>query len=254
MVKTQVYFVGAGPGDRRLLTLRAKEVLASVDIVLYDRLVSHEVLETIPKKVKMTNVGKSAHSMDGPSQEEIIQMIISNVEDGKTVARLKGGDALLFSRGSEEARAMRRKGIKFEIVPGVCSAIGATAYAGIPLTHRDFSSSVLVATGQEGEKNNGKKPIDWKSVPSSSVDTIVILMGVERFPHIASELIRGGLDPKTPVGAVEWGTTKRQKTTFFTLDQGKAKAVPLRAPSVIVIGRVVTLAEDLNWLESALVQ
>ena len=244
--ETQVYFVGAGPGDPKLLTIRAKEVLESVDAVLYDRLVSNEVLNVIPKTVRLIDVGKSPHSRT-LTQGEITLLIISLVKNGKTVARLKGGDSLLFSRGSEEATALRRNGISFEIVPGITSAIGATAYAGIPLTHRDYSSSVLIATGHECYDKN-KKRIDWRKVPTSSVDTIVLLMGVERFPRIASELIRGGLDPKTPVAAVQWGTTNKQRTTFFTLVQGKvAGASLLQSPSVIVVGSVVSLAEQLGW-------
>lgn len=243
--ETQVYFVGAGPGDPKLLTIRGKEVLESVDVVLYDRLVSNEVLNLIPKTVGLIDVGKAPHSRT-LTQDAITLLIISLVKNGKTVARLKGGDSLLFSRGSEEAAALRRNGISFEIVPGITSAIGATAYAGIPLTHRDYSSSVLIATGHECYDKD-KKRIDWRKVPTSSVDTIVLLMGVERFPRIASELIRGGLDPKTPVAAVQWGTTNKQRTTFFTLAQGKEAGALLQSPSVIVVGSVVSLAEQLGW-------
>lgn len=245
VAKTQVYFIGAGPGDPKLLTIRAKEVLEFVDVVLYDRLVSIEVLNMIPKNVMLIDVGKTPHSQT-IAQEEITLLIISLVKKGKIVARLKGGDALLFSRGSEEAKAMRRNRISFEIVPGICSAIGATTYAGIPLTHRDFSSSVLIATGRECS-DKGRNRIDWKNVPNSSVDTIVLLMGVEMFRHIASDLILGGLDPRTPVAVVEWGTTDKQRTTFFTLDQGMEPGLHLRSPSVIVIGKVVSLADELNW-------
>ncbi len=201
------------------------------------------MLDEIPARVEKINVGKKPHS-NSMTQDEITRMMISLVGKGKIIARLKGGDALFFSRGSEEARAMRQRGIAFEIVPGISSAIGATTYAGIPLTHRDYSSSVLIATGQEGG-GKGKRKIDWRSVPSSSVDTIVLLMGVERFPIISKELIRGGLDPLTPVAAIEWGTTRRQKTRFFKLNQKKVAEL-LRPPSVVVIGKVVGMAKELR--------
>jgi uroporphyrin-III C-methyltransferase len=250
--KAQVYLIGAGPGNPKLLTLRAKEVLEeSVDVVLYDRLVSKEILKTIPGRVRLTDVGKEPYSKNGVTQDEIIGLMISLVREGKTVARLKGGDALFFSRGSEEACALKRSGVRYEIVPGVSSVMGATAYAGIPLTHREYSSSVLVATGQEGQGKGRKKRIDWRRIPSSSVDTIVLLMGAKRFSHIATELILGGLDPSTPVAAIEWGTTTRQRTRLFKLSQ-QMVSESLHSPSLIVIGQVVNLAKGLSWLEDAL--
>ncbi|MHB8565559.1 MAG: uroporphyrinogen-III C-methyltransferase [Nitrososphaerales archaeon] len=243
-MKGIVYLVGAGPGDPKLLTLRAVEVLGVVDVVLHDRLISREVLNTIPRKTRKINVGKEPHSRS-TSQDEIIRMMVSYVERGKSVARLKGGDALFFSRGAEEARAMKERGIDFEIVPGVSSALAAPAYAGIPLTQRKHSSSVLIATGQEGRDK--EKKINWRKVPSSSVDTIVVLMGVEKIWQISNELIKGGLDPDTPVGAIEWGTTRKQKTTILTLGESAKGLARVKPPCVFVIGNVARIADELNW-------
>lgn len=247
MTKTKVYFVGAGPGNPKLMTVRSLEVLSTVDVVLYDRLVSKEVLRLIPKHVKIIDVGKKPH-VKSITQDEIIHKMISFVKDGKTVARLKGGDALFFSRGSEEAEAMKKNGIKFEIVPGVTSATSATAYAGIPLTHRNYSSSVLIATGQERRNKEDGERINWRKVPSSSTDTIVLLMSAEKLQHIANELLNGGLSASTPVAAVRWGTTPKQETMVFTLEEAAMGVRKVRAPSVIVIGKVVDLIHDLNWL------
>lgn len=249
-----VYLVGAGPGDPNLLTLRAAELLGFVDVVLYDRLVSKEVLDRIPEGTERINVGKSPYSEAGTtSQEQITNLMISLAESGKDVARLKGGDALFFSRGAEEAIALRDRGIRYEIVPGVSSALGAPAYAGIPLTHRDYSSSVFIATGQEGTDKR-KKRINWRDVPSSSAETIVVLMGVASIKHIASELIIGGLDPATPVAAVESGTTQRQRTTVLSLREVSRGLAKVGSPCVFVIGKVAALAYDLNWFEGKDVQ
>lgn len=247
-----VYLVGAGPGDPNLLTLRAAEVLGMVDVVLYDRLVSTDVLDRIPRRVEKINVGKNPYSDNcSASQEEINGLLISLAEQGKDVARLKGGDALFFSRGAEEASALSERGIKYEIVPGITSALGAPAYAGIPLTHRDYSSSVFIATGQESLKN---KHINWRQVPSSSAETIVILMGVASIKHISSELIIGGLDPSTPVAAVERGTTQRQRTTLLSLSEVASGVAKVNSPCVFVIGKVAALAYDLNWFEGNNIQ
>ncbi len=246
MKKTKVYFVGAGPGNSKLMTLRAVEVLHKVDVVLYDRLITKEILGTIPKRAKKIYVGKSPHK-ESITQDEIIRRIVSLVKKGKTVARLKGGDALFFSRGSEEARAMKKNGISFEIVPGVTSLTGATAYAGIPLTHRDYSSSVLVATGEEGKSKSNTEKIKWSNVPSSSTDTVVLLMGARRLRYIASELLKGGMANSTPVAAVTWGTTKKQTTKLFTLKEASVGKANIRPPSVIVIGRVVNMIDEIGW-------
>ena len=244
----RVYLVGSGPGDPKLLTLRAFEVLKEkVDIVLYDRLVSSEVLAILPERTRKINVGKMPNSKN-KNQNEIERLMISYAKRGERVARLKGGDALFFSRGGHEARTLKRERIDFEIVPGITSALGATAYAGIPLTDRKYSSSVLIATGHEDDSKARSKKIDWSKIPSS-IDTIVILMGVGRMQHIASELIRGGLDSHTPLAIVERGTTEGQRTVLLTL-QDAADGVTLRRispPSVFVIGRVAGLAKSLNW-------
>ncbi len=244
--KGKVYLVGAGPGDPKLLTLRAFDIIGAADIVIFDRLVSEQILKLIPEDASKIYVGKRPRSKDAISQSEINQILIQQAEQGKTVVRLKSGDPLIFSRGGEEAEALRAAGIEFEIIPGISSALGAPAYAGIPLTHRDFSSSVAIVTGQE-DPASLKSRINWSQL-AQSVDTIVILMGVERLQQITKELIAGGLSKETPVAAIESGTTENQKTTLFNLESAALGHVKhlVRPPSIIVIGEVANMAKRFN--------
>ncbi len=248
MSKGKVFLVGAGPGDPKLLTLRAVEVLAQADVVMYDRLIGEAILEFARNDARKVNVGKRPHC-DGITQSEINLMMISEARQGRTVVRLKGGDPLFFSRGAEEAQALRNEGIKFEIVPGVTSAIAASDYSGIPLSHRTYSSSVAIVTGHEDpSKVEGR--VKWGEL-AKSVDTIVILMAVERLNQIAAKLINeGALHPETPVAAIESATTENQKTVLFTLGEAADGAVHglISAPCIIVVGKVVGMATDLNWL------
>ena len=236
--------MGAGPGDPKLLTVRALEILGTADVVIYDRLVSSPILRLIPEHATKIYAGKTPRSKR-ISQEEINGTLISEARIGKKVVRLKGGDPFVFSRGGEEISALREAHVNYEVVPGVSSAIAAPAYAGIPLTHRKYSSSVAVVTGHEDRMK--KEPnIKW-SYLASSVDTIIILMGVASFEKISKELIHAGLKPDTPVAAIQWATTSRQRTTVFTLQDSTEISRLLKPPSVIVIGKVAKLAKELAW-------
>ncbi|MCL4339997.1 MAG: uroporphyrinogen-III C-methyltransferase, partial [Thaumarchaeota archaeon] len=207
-MKGKVYIVGAGPGDPKLLTLRALEVIKKADVVLYDRLVSAEVLQLLPKHARRRCVGKSPPRKRKLQQSEINDILIGEARRAQNVLRLKGGDPFIFSRGGEEAEALKRKGIDFEVVPGISSAIAAPLYAGIPLTHRDISSSVAITTTREASSK--RAPRVKLSEIASNVDTLVILMGASTLGRSCMELIRGGLSRDTPVAAIQWATTERQ--------------------------------------------
>ena len=246
----KVFLVGAGPGDAKLLTLRAVEVLREADVVVYDRLVSESILELAPKNAEKIYVGKSSvkHEL---SQEKINELLVNKALDGKKVVRLKGGDPFLFGRGGEEAEALADNQIIFEVVPGVTSAVAAPAYAGIPLTHRDYASSIAVVTGHQAA--DAKTPIDWQKL-AGSVDTIVVLMGVGSLESTAKNLMEGGLNPNMPVAVIEWGTLEKQRSLIGKLDTiGKeAKEKNVKPPAVIVIGEVVNLGRKLSWFKMPL--
>lgn len=243
----KVYLVGAGPGDPGLLTGRAREVLREADIVLYDGLVGRGVLRLIPQRTPRLRVAKGPRHRDRFPQARISRRMIAEAEAGRVVVRLKGGDALLFSRGGEEAASLRARGIPYEIVPGITSAMAAPAYAGIPLTERGIASSVAIVTGRESA-SPGHPPVDWHRL-GRSVDTLVILMGVATWKKVARELRASGLEPDTPIAAVRWATTSRQRTTLFTLAEAARPSVRARlaSPSVLVIGPTVRHAARLGW-------
>jgi uroporphyrinogen III methyltransferase/synthase len=184
------------------------------------------------------------------TQDKITELLIKKAFEGKKVVRLKGGDPFLFGRGGEEAEALAEQGIDFEIVPGVTSAIAAPAYAGIPLTHRDYASSVAIVTGHKAE--NVEKNVKWSEI-ADSVDTIVILMGVGELEAIATQLVEGGLDPDTPVALIEWGTLKQQRSITGKIGTiaEEAEKRNVKPPSVIVIGDVVNLGRKLAWFKKA---
>lgn len=250
MGRGKVFLVGAGPGDQELLTVKAVEVLRKADVVIYDRLVSKSILELAPKTTKMIYVGKSSGKHELP-QEKINELLISAALDGKKVVRLKGGDPFLFGRGGEEAEALADNNIDFEVVPGVTSALVVPAYAGIPLTHRDYASSVAIVTGHRA--GNAERVVNWSKL-ASAVDTIVILMGVESLESIATKLMGGGLDPNVPVAVIERGTSKRQRSLIGRLGTiaSEAKERNVKPPAVIVIGEVVNLGRKLSWFKTPL--
>ncbi len=239
-----VYLVGAGPGDPGLLTCRAAKLLSMADVVLYDRLVDPRVLAMAHGGATLIDVGKQPGKAQ--RQQDINAMLVEQGSTGKCVIRLKGGDPFLFGRGGEEAEALQRAGVLFEVVPGVSSSLAAPAYAGIPVTHRGMASSVTVVTGHvedQGGSAEGAR-VDWESLGRAG-GTLVILMGIARRAEIACQLVDSGRDPSTPVAVVQWGTTRRQRTIRTTLaDLGEVEAEP---PSVIVVGSVAALSYQ--WFE-----
>ncbi|KAA0235654.1 MAG: Siroheme synthase [Acidimicrobiales bacterium] len=237
-----VYLVGAGPGDPGLLTVRGAEVLGRAEVVVYDRLSVASLLERAPTRAKRICVGKAPGRSD-ISQDEINSLLIEHGRAGQEVVRLKGGDPFVFARGGEEARALQGAGVQYEVVPGVTSAVAVPAYAGIPVTLRHSSTSFTVVTGHEDPDKDHF--VDWDAIAKVG-GTIVILMGVRRWPSIATALIRGGRAPDTPAAAVRWGTRPEQTTIRATLDT--LAQHELRAPATIVVGEVAT--ERLRWFES----
>jgi len=241
--KGKVYLVGAGPGDPKLLTLRALEVLKGADLVIYDRLVDRAVLDMIPAGVEKRYGGKERGSGEA-RQSELNEITIREAEAGKEVVRLKGGDPFVFSRGGEEAEALRERGVEFEVVPGITSALGVPAYAGIPATQRDMASTVTIVTGQEA---GGKSSVRWARL-AKETDTLIVLMGATRAREIAARLLRGGSPPDTPMAAIERGTTRRQRTLLTTVGEAAdGELGEVGTPSVLVVGRTVALASKLGW-------
>ncbi len=244
----KVYLVGAGPGDKGLITLKAVECLKLADVVVYDYLANKLFLDFSLSKSKKIYVGKkgSSHSK---GQEEINRLLIREARLGKIVVRLKGGDPFIFGRGGEEAEALAKAKIPFEVVPGVTSAVAVPAYAGIPLTHRNFTSVVAFVTGHEQDKR-GIHPPDWNSL--SKIGTLVFLMGYGRLPEIAKKLIDAGRAPSTPVAVIQWGTLPKQRTAIGTLKTivKEVQKMNLRPPTITVVGDVVSLREKISWFET----
>jgi uroporphyrin-III C-methyltransferase len=246
----KVYLVGAGPGDPKLLTVRAVELLKEADVVIYDRLIGESILSLASEKAEKIYVGKRSGKHEVP-QDKITELIIEKAQRSGKVVRLKGGDPFIFGRGGEEAEALVENGIEFEVVPGVSSAIVAPEYAGIPLTHRDYAASVAIITGHRA--GDAEHAINWAKI-AEAVDTMVILMGVESLQAITEKLIKGGLKPDTPAAIIESGTLKNQRTiigeigTLATVAEEKQ----VKPPAVIVIGEVVNLGRKLAWFKKPL--
>jgi uroporphyrin-III C-methyltransferase len=243
MARGKVWLVGAGPGDPELLTLKAARVLRTAKVVLYDHLVSDEVLALLPAGTRRIYVGKRDGRHTLP-QDEINELLVRTAEAGQDVVRLKGGDPYIFGRGGEEALALARADLAFEVVPGITSAQGMAACTGMPLTHREFASSLVFTTGHG--KEAGTEP-DWAALARPR-QTIVVYMGVRSIARICGELVAHGLDAETPAAVVERATTPRQRVlraSLATLPQ-LAQAQEVRAPALIVIGEVVRLGEELS--------
>jgi len=236
-----VFIVGAGPGDPGLLTLKAAKCLESADVVVYDRLVSDEILAMIPNDVEKIFAGKAARDHFMP-QEKINLTLVELAQQNKNVVRLKGGDPFIFGRGSEEAEALAKHDIKFEVVPGITASAGCGAYAGIPLTHRGLASSVRFVTGHC--QNGQHLDLNWQSLADPDT-TLVIYMGLINIEKISQELIKAGLPADTPAAGIERGTTPDQRTIVTTLEQLPTSIckAQLVAPSLLIIGRVVSMAE-----------
>jgi uroporphyrinogen III methyltransferase/synthase len=244
----KVFLVGAGPGDPGLITVKGRDCITRADVIIYDHLANPAFLAWAGKGAELIYVGKQGgrHTM---TQENINALIVSKAREGKTVVRLKGGDPFIFGRGGEEAEVLAGEGIAFEVVPGITSAIAVPAYAGIPLTHRDYTSTVAFVTGHE-DPGKSRSSIDWDAL-ATGVGTLVFLMGVGNLDKIASRLVAGGRSPETPAAVIRQGTTSSQWTIAGTLSNISrlAEEQGMKPPAVIVVGEVVGLRDTLGWFE-----
>lgn len=239
-----VYIVGGGPGDPGLITVKGLNCLRQADVVLYDRLAAPELLDEVPADTELIDVGKEP-KRHRRSQEEINALMIEKARDGKTVVRLKGGDPFVFGRGGEECQALAEAGIRYEVVPGVSSAIAVPAYAGIPVTQRGVTTAFTVVAGHTG---GSESDIDWDGI--SRIGTIVFLMGVEHLPEIVAKLIAHGRSSDTPAALIQEGTTQNQAVVTGTLEDIVEKAEDICPPAVFVVGEVVRLREQIGWFTS----
>jgi uroporphyrinogen III methyltransferase/synthase len=244
-----VYLIGAGPGDPGLITLKGIECIRKADVVVYDYLANPDLLEYVKEGAELIYVGKKS-GCSVCSQSQINSIVIQKANEGKVIARLKGGDPFIFGRGGEEAEELAAGGLCFEIVPGVTSAISVPAYAGIPLTHRGITSTVAFITGHEDPKKDDSD-IDWEKI-STGAGTLVFLMGVKNLPKIVKNLVVNGRDSKTPVALIRWGTLGKQETLIGNLETivELAKKKNFSPPAVFVVGDVVNLRGKLNWFET----
>ncbi|MVT02807.1 uroporphyrinogen-III C-methyltransferase [Enterobacter sp. 10-1] len=240
----EIILVGAGPGDAGLLTLSGLQAIQRADVVFYDRLVTPEIRELVRRDAEMICVGKRAGEYSVP-QHETNQMLVAAAKEGKTVVRLKGGDPFIFGRGGEELQAAAAAGISFQVVPGVTAAAGATAYAGIPLTHRDYAQSVTFVTGHYKADS---APLDW-ALLAQSRQTLAIYMGTMKAAEISAQLIAHGRDRNTPVAVISRGTRADQQTTIGTLEQLEHLAKDAPMPALLVVGEVVQLHQQLAWFQ-----
>lgn len=243
-----VHLVGAGPGDPGLVTVRGRELLAACDAVVVDALVSPRLLELLPDAAEVHHVGKRAGEHSA-TQDEINALLVRLAREGKDVVRLKGGDPFVFGRGGEECEALAAAGVPFDVVPGVTSAIAAPAYAGIPVTHRDWASHLTIVTGHERDDREGR--VDLEALGGLVAGgTLVFLMGARTLPRIVDGLLRGGAAPDTPAAVIQRGTDPRQRSTRATLATlvTAVQREGLAAPMVTVVGRVAGMPEALDWL------
>ena len=239
-----VYIVGGGPGDPGLITVKGLECLRRADVVLYDRLVAQELLTEVSPHAELIDVGKEPKK-HRRSQDEINTLLIEKAREGKIVLRLKGGDPFVFGRGGEECQALAEACIRYEVVPGVSSAIAVPAYAGIPVTQRGLTTAFTVVAGHTGGSDSD---IDWDAI--SKIGTIVFLMGVEHLPEIVQELVAHGRGIDTPVALIQEGTTRNQYVVTGTLQDILEKAQDIHPPAVFVVGEVVRLRQQINWFDS----
>lgn len=241
----KVYLVGAGPGDPGLLTIKGKTLLEFADVVIYDALVSPQILQLINPQAEKIHAGKrrGRHSL---LQEETTQLLIEKAQNHAIVVRLKGGDPFIFGRGGEEMEDLIQAGVPVEVVPGITSGIAAPAYAGIPLTHRDHSSSITFVTGHE-TAGKYRPAVNWEAIAKGS-ETIVIYMGVHNLPYIIQQLTQAGQSPETPVALIRWGTRPDQEELIATLETivQKVEETGFEAPAIAVIGSVVNFKSRLN--------
>lgn len=241
----KVYLVGAGPGDPDLITLKGIKAIRKADVILYDRLISRELLNYSSHSAKLIYCGKKPdhHSL---SQEDINFLMSDYALQGKTVTRLKGGDPFIFGRGGEEALHLAENDIAFEIVPGITSGAAAPAYAGMPVTQRNISSTVTFASGVTGKDVDSEEY--WRNLAAVG-GTLCIYMGVKNLPDICSRLIKSGLESTTPAAVIQSGTTSHQRSVTGTLENISGKSAEIENPAMIVIGEVVRLGEKIRWFE-----
>lgn len=244
MSESKVYLVGSGPGDPELLTIKARRIIERAEVILYDQLPGKAILGMLPEHAEKIDVGKYAgdHKL---SQWQINELLVKRAKEGKIVVRLKGGDPYLFGRGGEEAQALVKEGIEVEVVPGITSAVAVPAYAGIPVTHRDYASMVTFITGHE-DPTKDETAINWELLAQFE-GTLVILMGVSMLERNMKELIKHGKPVDTPVAVIERGTRPDQRVTIGTLGEivGLCRQRKVKAPAITVIGNVVKLHWEL---------
>ncbi len=244
-----VYLVGAGPGDPGLLTVKAREILESADVVIYDRLAGEEILNYVPENAEKIYVGKSAgkHTL---KQEEINNLLVEKGKSGKNIVRLKGGDPFVFGRGGEEGISLAENNLPFEIVPGVTSAVAVPAYAGIPVTHRGIAVSFSVITGHE-DPTKPESGIRWEKL-ATATDTLIFLMGIANLPKITEKLIENGRSGKTPAAVIRRGTTPAQEVFVTTLEKAAAEVEErkITPPAIFVVGETVNLRESLKFFDT----
>lgn len=244
----KVFIVGAGPGDPKLITVYGLECIRQADIIAFDRLVNAQLLKHAKPLAELIYCGKEP-GRHGLIQEEIHNLLVREASSGKMVVRLKGGDPFVFGRGAEEAAVLAKAGIPYEIVPGITAGIAAPAYAGIPVTHRDYATSFAIVTGH-GRQDKGTDFLDWHAL-ANGIDTIAFYMSVGNIDHITSQLMKHGRPHKTPVAVIEWGTTEEQRTITGTLETIalQLKTEGYRNPSMIIVGEVVKVREEIAWYE-----
>ncbi len=253
MIKGKVYLVGAGPGDPKLITLYGMECIQNADVILYDRLANESLLQYAKADAEIIFCGKlpGKHHF---IQEQIHQLLVEKAFEGKIVTRLKGGDPCVFGRVGEEAEALAEHGISYEIVPGITSGIAAPAYAGIPVTHRDYASTFAIVTGHN-RADREEDPINWAAL-AQGIDTIAFYMGVGNLNNICKKLLEHGKPATTPVAIIQWGTTKNQKTVTGNLEtiENKAAKEKVSHPAIVLVGEVVQLRNKINWFEELIEQ
>lgn len=244
----KVYLVGAGPGDPKLLTLYGLECIQKSDVIAYDRLVNPKLLDYAKDTAELIFCGKlpGKHHL---IQDEIHELLVNKALEGKTVTRLKGGDPFVFGRGGEEAEVLVQHGIPYEVVPGVTAGIAASAYAGIPVTHRDHATSFAIVTGH-GRADKGADHLNWSAL-ATGIDTVAFYMGVGNLTYISKQLIAHGRNADTPVAIIERGTTEKQRTITGTLETivDVAAQEKIENPAMILVGQVVQLRDKIQWYE-----